>query len=67
LVRFSHDVPDVSCSYQMTADSWDWELKCVLFGSIPVYEEKMPAATGREEIVSRDVPVLKNSQQRARN
>jgi len=50
----------------MVADSWGWELKCVLFDSIPVYEEKMPAATGREEIVARDVPVLKNSQQRAR-
>jgi len=50
LVRFSHDVPDGSCSYQMTADSWDWELRRAVFGSIPVYEEKMPEAAGELEL-----------------
>jgi len=50
----------------MTADSWDWELRRAVFGSIPVYEEKMPEAAGGAGIVSPHVPVRKNSQQRAR-
>jgi hypothetical protein len=50
LVRFSHDVPDVSCSFQMTADGWGWELRRAVFGSIPVYEEKMSEDTGELEL-----------------
>jgi len=50
----------------MTADSWYWELRRAVFGSIPVYEEKMPEAAGGAGIVSPHVPVRKNSQQRAR-
>jgi hypothetical protein len=34
----------------MTADSWGWELRHALFGSIPVYEEKMPEAEGELEL-----------------
>jgi len=34
----------------MTADSWGWELRRAVFGSIPVYEEKMSEDTGELEL-----------------